>query len=236
MLLVACTCVINLYCRNTPRMDSFDLDDIPANRTQTQHFSNIVQNVQSRRGFLKTGLGLGAIGFFGLGLSACTSASRTGYAQAGLPAFNAGELKAFQGIASTTQDTISLPPGYAYAVINRWGDKLHAHSPEFKGDASDSGDAQAQQVGYNHDGMHFFPIDASDSQNGSSQEGLLVTNHEYITPHFFFPKGVEPGNALWNLDWVRKSQHAQGASVQHMRLNADGRWENVLDSRYNRSI
>lgn len=217
-------------------MDNFDLDDIPANRSQAQPFSDIVQNVASRRGFLKTGLGLGAIGFFGLGLSACASASRIGYAQSGLPVFDPEDLKAFKGIASSTQDTITLPPGYAHAVINRWGDKLHAHSPAFKGDASDGGDAQAQQIGYNHDGMHFFPIDATDSQNGSSREGLLATNHEYITPHFFFPKGVEPGKQGWNLDWVRKSQHAQGASVQHMRLNADGRWERVLDSRYNRSI
>ena len=154
-------------------MDHFDLDDIPANRSQAQPFDDIVKTVEARRGFLKAGLGLGAIGFFGLGLTACASTSRNGYAQATLPAFNPEELKAFKGIASTTQDTITLPPGYTHAVINRWGDKLHANSPEFKGDASDGGEAQAQQIGYNHDGMHFFPIDATDSQNGSSPNTII---------------------------------------------------------------
>src|SRR5690606_7772473 len=101
----------------------------------------------------------------------------------------------FQAIPISTADTIALPEGYRHAVINRWGDKLHVNSPEWKGDASDGGDAQAQQIGYHHDGLHFFPIDGSDSYNGSSTEGLLVTNHEYITPHYFFPAGVVPAGA-----------------------------------------
>ena len=116
-------------------------------------------------------------------------------------------------------DTVTVPEGYAWAAINRWGDKLHANSPAFRADAGNTGDDQALQVGYNHDGMHFFPIDSTNSTSGSSDEGLMVTNHEYITPHYFFPLGVEPGNARWTLDWVRKSQHAQGVSVVHMRRN-----------------
>lgn len=43
-------------------------------------------------------------------------------------------------------------------------------------------------------------------------------------------------NAQWNADWVRKSQHAQGASVVHIRLNGDQGWEPVLASPFNRSI
>ena len=84
--------------------------------------------------------------------------------------------------------------------------------------------------------MHFFPINSKDSISGSSTEGLLVTNHEYVTPEYFFPKGVTPGGEGWNADWIRKSQHAQGASVVHVRLNAQGLWEPVLDSKYNRSV
>ncbi|WP_323028644.1 PhoX family protein [Castellaniella defragrans] len=109
-------------------------------------------------------------------------------------------------------------------------------APAFKGDASDDGAAQEQQVGYNHDGMHFFPIDGKNGVSGSSTEGLLVTNHEYVTPHYFFPAGVQPGGPGWTLDWVRKAQHAQGVSVTHIRLDAQGRWQLVEDSPYNRSI
>ena len=142
----------------------------------------------------------------------------------------------FEPLGPSVEDAVTLPKGYAHQVINRWGDPLFSHAPAFKGDASEDGAAQALQVGYNHDGMHFFPMDAQQRGVGTnSAEGLLVTNHEYITPHYFFPKGVEPGNAKWNGDWVLKSQHAQGASVVHIRLQK-GRWEPVLDSPFNRSI
>ena len=112
-------------------------------------------------------------------------------------------------------------------MLNRWGDPLFAGAPAFKADASNGGADQARQIGYNHDGMHFFPIDGTDSATGSSVEGLMVTNHEYTTPEYFYPVGVVPGNAQWNLDWVRKSQHAHGVSVLHIRLN-NGKWEPVL--------
>lgn len=220
-------------------MSDFDWDNIPANRTKTTPFHELVEAAQSRRGFLKTGLGLGAIGFLGLGLAACGgSSSSDGWVadQAGLPEFNPEEIKAFAGLEANTLDTVTVPEGYRHAVINRWGDKLHVSSPEFRGDASEDARAQLQQIGYNHDGLHFFPIDGKDSISGSSTEGLLVTNHEYITPHFFFPQGIVPGGEGWNADWVRKSQHAQGASVVHVRLNDQGLWEPVLDSKYNRSV
>ena len=103
------------------------------------------------------------------------------------------------------------------------GRSVFAGAPAFKADASNGGADQARQIGYNHDGMHFFPIDGTDSATGSSVEGLMVTNHEYTTPEYFYPVGVVPGNAQWNLDWVRKSQHAHGVSVLHIRLN-NGKW------------
>ncbi len=34
------------------------------------------------------------------------------------------------------------------------------------------------QIGSHHDGLHYFPID------GSSEDGLLVLNHEYVEPRF----------------------------------------------------
>ena len=141
----------------------------------------------------------------------------------------------FKAVPVSTADTVVVPEGYQYAVLNRWGDPLFAGAPAFKADASNGGADQARQIGYNHDGMHFFPIDGTDSATGSSVEGLMVTNHEYTTPEYFYPVGVVPGNAQWNLDWVRKSQHAHGVSVLHIRLN-NGKWEPVLDSPFNRSV
>lgn len=213
-------------------MSQQDWDDIASNPCQTPSFNEVVDQLSSRRRFLKTGLGASALGFLGLG---ATSLSAQGSPTLKQQPLAQAISFAFEPLGPSTTDALVLPKGYRHQVINRWGDPLFTHSPQFKGDASEGGAAQAQQVGYNHDGMHFFPIDAPKGTPKSSTEGLLVTNHEYITPHYFFPKGVEPGNAQWNEDWVRKSQHAQGASVVHIRLK-DGQWESVLDSPFNRSI
>lgn len=52
-------------------MSSSDQDDIPSNPSQAVHFNEVVRRAVSRRGFLKAGLGAGAVGFMGAGLTAC---------------------------------------------------------------------------------------------------------------------------------------------------------------------
>ncbi len=218
-------------------MSNTDLDDIPSNLSPATHFNEIVKRAVSRRGFLKAGLGAGAVGFFGTGLAACGGGDDDEIIDGGTPepVPPPAPKLGFKAVPISVADTITVPEGYQWAVINRWGDKLFAHAPDWLPDASGGGDAQAMQIGYHHDGMHFFPIDSTNSSNGSSVEGLMVTNHEYVTPHHFFPAGVVPANDKWNLDWVRKSQHAQGVSVIHVRLN-NGQWEPVLNSPFNRSV
>lgn len=209
-------------------MKKLDLDDIPVNPSSRESLTQLQARL-SRRRFLAGGLGMGAVGFLG-GMLPVTQA----LAAAG--SVPAAPVLGFSPVPMSTADTVVVPPEYAHAVIKRWGDPLHAGAPAFLGDASDNGAAQEQQVGYNHDGMHFFPIDGKNGASGSSTEGLLVTNHEYVTPHYFFPAGVQPGGPGWTLDWVRKAQHAQGVSVTHIRLDTQGRWQLVEDSPYNRSI
>ncbi|MGB6241377.1 MAG: PhoX family phosphatase [Castellaniella sp.] len=207
---------------------SYDLDDISANPSCQESLANLRARL-SRRRFMAGGLGVGAVGFLGGMLPLAQALAATGVAPA-------AQALGFEPVPMSTSDSVVVPKGYAHAVIKRWGDPLHASAPAFKGDASDDSAAQEQQVGYNHDGMHFFPIDGKNANPGSSTEGLLVTNHEYVTPHYFFPVGVQPGGQGWSLDWIRKAQHAQGVSVTHIRLDAQGQWQLVADSPYNRSI
>lgn len=210
-------------------MKQVDLDDIAANPSGQQAFNELVHELAGRRRFIKTGVGASVLGFLGLG--AGNSKAHESVKANSTPSYQ------FESVAANSDDMITLPPGYEYQVINRWGDPLFADAPKFKGDASEGASAQERQIGYNHDGLHFFPIDAFGSVPGEqSREGLLVTNHEYITPHFFFPAGVVPGESGWNADWVRKSQLAHGASVLHVRLNQQQRWEPILDSPFNRNI
>ncbi len=203
-------------------MRAIDTEDISSNPSQNVPFNAIVNIVRSRRDVLKAGLGLGVIGFFGAGLSACSDDKDDDEA----PPVTLG----FTAVAANTLDTITVPAGYKSAVFCRWGDPLFADSPVWAPDASQGGDAQALQIGDNHDGMHFFPLSGT-----SSSEGLLVMNHEYINPEFFYTAAIQTGATPWSLDHVRKGQHAHGVTVAHIKLE-NGAWKVVIPSQYNRRI
>ena len=56
-------------------MSQFDLEDLPTNLSDNEHFHSIVERVISRRGFLKLGAGASAAAFLGGMLSACGGSS-----------------------------------------------------------------------------------------------------------------------------------------------------------------
>ena len=139
-------------------------------------------------------------------------------------------------MAASTADTVKVPEGYTATPFVPWGTPLFTSGAgaHWKGDGSENAADQARQVGDNHDGIHFFPLDGQ-----SNSEGLLVMNHEYTTPLkgglylSLFGQPAAPANTL---DRVDKAIHAWGCSVIHVRQNAAGQWEVVLDSRYNRRL
>lgn len=198
-----------------------DRDDFPTNPSQQTSFNELLAQQVSRRSVLKAGIGCSTVAFFGLNLAQQTAQAAT----SSTPTVSLG----FKAVPASTGDKIVVPEGYTYQIFSRWGDPLFANSPAWKGDASEDAAAQALQVGDNHDGMRFFPID------GKADEGLLVRNHEYINPLYLYPKGVKVAGEGWNADWVKKGQRAHGVSVLHIRLE-NGKWQAVLDSKYNRSI
>lgn len=205
-------------------MSAIDQEDVPTNLSPNLHFNDIVKAVRSRRDILKAGLALGAVGFLSPALVACSDND-------GDDEGDNAPLLGFAAVAANTLDTVTVPAGYKSAVFCRWGDPLFADSPAWRGDATDTADAQARQFGDNHDGMHYFPL--GDSSN--STEGLLVMNHEYINSEFFYTAAVQSGATPWSLEQVRKAQHAHGVSVAHIRL-VNGSWQVVTDSSYNRRI
>lgn len=205
-------------------MSAFDTDDIPTSPATQPHFNEIAEAVRSRRGFLKAGLAMGAVSFLGAGLSACGGGSDDDDTPAPAPV-----MLGFSAVAANSLDTITVPPGYRSAIFCRWGDPLFPHSPAWRPDATNTAESQRLQFGDNHDGMHFFPID------GSSTEGLLVMNHEYLNDEYLYPADVTPGGTGWSLEQVRKGQYAHGVTVAHIRLE-NGQWTVVRDSRFNRRI
>ncbi len=215
-------------------------DDPISNSSQNSHFNDILQVNLKRRQLLAGGLGAAIVGFFGVpGLSMLSGVREVG----------AGPIRSrpgfggigFEGIEPNTRaldpnliDDVRLPPGYSYQVLYRWGDPIGAlgqrpGEPAWRDDASNDSIDQTLQSGDHHDGMHFFPLPG---RLGSSR-GLLCVNHEYNDQLFLFPDGMD----TWNIEKVRKSQHAHGVSIVAVwRHPRTGRWEVKRPSPFARRI
>ncbi len=209
-----------------------DPDDLPTNTSDNEHFQTVVEHAVSRRGFLKSGLGLSAAAFLAGPLAACGGGSSKSTDDATPPP---ASLLGFTAIPTSTADAVTIAAGYTASVLAPWGAPLFSTGPgsSWAGDGSDSAAAQARQMGDNHDGIHFFPL------NNSSAEGLLVMNHEYTTTTgqgtYAWLFGANDAGPM-TLERAEKAIAAHGVSVIHIRRNASGKWAIVLDSTYNRRI
>jgi secreted PhoX family phosphatase len=205
-----------------------DTDDIPSNLSGNEHFQSVVNRVVSRRSILKAGLGLGAVAFLGGALGACGGATGSSSGRSPGTGSRPEPRLGFTAVPANSGHAVVVPQGYRAEVLAPWGAALFANSPAWREDGTNTGADQAMQVGDNHDGMHFFPIHGQ-----SSREGLLVVNHEYSNNEYLFGADYM---TPWTLDKVRKAQHAHGQSVLHIKKDATGKWDVVLDSPYNRRI
>jgi secreted PhoX family phosphatase len=180
-------------------------DDPISNTSNNLHFEDVVQQRLTRRDFLGGGLGVAAaasLGGVGSLLHAVPAEARG----------QQGPLLGFQGIPVSTADTVVVPDGYSWRVLMAWGDPI-SDGPEFKHDASNTADEQAQQWGMHNDGLVYFPI-------AGSRRGLLVQNHEYTDDALLFKDGI----ANWSEEKTNKSLNAHGVSVIEIaKVRDDGR-------------
>ena len=167
-----------------------------------------------RRELLGGSLGAAALGF----LNGCGLA----------PQSQGGPLLGFASVPVSRADTVVVPEGYTWQVVNAWGDPIMAGAPAFRSDASQSAAEQAMQSGMFHDGMHFFPLPKGST---SSTHGLIAINFEYTDDNLLSPDGM----AAWSAEKVQKSKNAHGLGVYEVRFEG-GRWVTVADSRYGRRI
>jgi secreted PhoX family phosphatase len=144
-------------------------------------------------------------------------------------------LLGFEEVPPSTEDIITVPCGYTWDVLIPWGTPLFRRSPEFAEDASNTSADQALQVGFNHDGMHYFPLGRG--REGSSR-GLLVLNHEYTDASQIYTaeQGAEitPDDA--GREKVAKALAGHGVTVVEVVQRRDGSWKHVVGSRYNRRV
>ncbi|HEX4885117.1 MAG TPA: PhoX family phosphatase [Casimicrobiaceae bacterium] len=198
-------------------------DDTTSNDSSNPHLDDLLARDDGRRRFLRQTAA--AVLMAGVPMVVRSSATfAAGPARAPVPI-------TFQGVAVTTADAVTVPPGYTARVLFAWGDPV-SDGPAFADDASNSADDQMRQAGMHHDGMHFFPFpEPRGFARASSTRGLLAINHEYTDDALLHVGGMTP----WTARKVAKSQAAHGVSVVEVEQR-DGRWQVVRPSPYARRI
>ena len=145
----------------------------------------------------------------------------------------------FTPIQLSTEDRVSLSPGYSHQVLLRWGDPIIAGAPAFN-PLNQSLASQAGQFGYNCDFLAFFPFPREPFQfEPRDTAGLLCANHETAVPALMFPNYVSSNPTREQVDIMIA---AHGVSVVEIQYLPPTNWYTqrgwVYDntSRYNRRI
>jgi secreted PhoX family phosphatase len=206
-------------------------DDTNNNFSSNESFDTVLRTRLTRRSLLKGSFGAAATAFFGAGLGACNS---DGNSAASTPL----TLKLnFDAVQKNIADAVTVPNGYQTTVLFRLGDPLATNIPEARNDGTDSAASFASRAGDHHDGMHYFGIGADGRHNASaSDRGLLVMNHEAITPSYLHPTGPTiVGNIRTVTDEVIKELNAHGVSIIEV-ARSGATYGYRKDSPYNRRI
>jgi hypothetical protein len=201
-----------------------DTDDLGSNPTSNPHLQDLIDARLGRRDVMKGTLAAAATAMLG------------GAALAPSPALalrGRTPRLGFAEVPPSNTDTFVVPQGYRAQVLIPWGTPLFADAPEFREDASNTAADQERQVGFNHDGMHFFPL-----APWRSRRGLLVVNHEYTDASQIYTaaqgSAITPDAA--GREKVAKALAAHGVTVVEIRRDADGGWAPVRGSPWNRRV
>ncbi|MFM1988288.1 MAG: hypothetical protein RJA99_1245 [Pseudomonadota bacterium] len=204
-----------------------------------------------RRGLLRGGLGLSAMGFVGGAsglLAGCGSNDDTSTAVAGVSQTAATTTPVrpaalgFTAVPKSVADTLTVASGYTPTVLLRLGDPIAPATSAYANNGTDPAASFATRAGDHHDGMHFFPLDAAGQRSATaSDRGLLAINHEAITPAFLHPNGVTTtgtGNAQQRTvaEEVLREYYVHGVTIVEVRKAASGAWSYVQNSGFNRRL
>ncbi|MDQ0868371.1 secreted PhoX family phosphatase [Arthrobacter sp. V1I9] len=152
------------------------------NTSSNSYFRDIASATMSRR----AALGFGAAGALAVVLgSAATSpesASAAGLSKAAKEGFGKSKLQ-FTAIPpiDASVDAVTVPEGFTWKPVIRWGDPIFNDAPEFDLD-NQTAAAQEKQFGYNNDYTDILEVPGS-----KGRRAVLFANHEYTNENIMFP-------------------------------------------------
>lgn len=228
----------------TTRPDAalIDTDDIGYNTTDNPSFSQLIDKRLSRRSLLRGGAASAGVAMLGsLSLAACGGSddNDSDPTPEPTPTPEPGGLKlSFDPVAHSLADAVMVPAGYTASVLLRLGDPITTDVPGYKNDGTDDPSTYDRRAGDHHDGMSWFGIDSSGKWTPTSaNRGLLVQNHESLTPEFLHPNGrTMEDNKRMNPGEVLREFYLHGVSIVETVKGADGKWGVKLDSKFNRRV
>ncbi len=189
--------------------DEFDEANDP--RDAATAFEDLANRRLSRRRFLGAGAAAGLTAF----VTGTTALTR--------PAAAAARF-GFRAVAANRRDTVTVPKGYSWHVVTRWGDPLWRDGAIFDPVTRGTGASQERAFGDNNDGMALY------TRNGRH---ILAVNNEFANRGGLYGnrKSGHPETA----DDVRKGKAAHGVSVVEI-VEKGNRWSIITDSPFNRRI
>ncbi|MFB4390841.1 MULTISPECIES: PhoX family phosphatase [unclassified Pseudomonas] len=200
-------------------------DNLDRNPSGNLPMASVMDAYLSRRSVLRGSLGAAIAMIASTGLAGCfDSASQTTPPQPPKPPL---PKLGFKSIAGSRTDGCAIAAGYSAYVLAPWGTPLNDHAQPWQADGSNTAADQANAMGQNHDGMHFFPI------NGSADDGLLAINFEYIEPNALHPNGPTQVDGKRPAEEVRKEINAHGVGVVRL-SKVNGRWQVMHNDPLNR--
>ncbi len=226
----------------TTRPDTamIDTDDIGYNTTDNPSFSSIIDKRLSRRHLLRGGVASAGVAMLGsLSLAACGGSDDADATPEPTPTPTpTGPKLSFNPVAHSLADAVVVPAGYTANVLLRLGDPIAPGVPAYKNDGTDDPATYDRRAGDHHDGMSWFGIDGNGKWTPQSADrGLLVQNHESLTPEFLHPNGrTMVGNKRMDPGEVLREFYLHGVSIVDTVKDANGQWGIKLDSRFNRRI
>lgn len=208
-------------------MSKETFDPTIRNKSNNRPFSDVLNKHASRRSILKSGAGFAGLSMLsGMGVATSLSGCKP---QEPVKTQSTVEL-GFNSIAGSKTDAVVVPQGYSAQVLAPWGEPINDNASDFDPLSEISSEDQNNAMGMHHDGMHFFPI------NGSSEDGLLCINHEYIDQNALHLNGATKQTSTTGrpAEEVRKEIAAHGVSVVRVKKALNGEWFVVKNDPLNR--
>ena len=186
------------------------------NTTETSYFRDVAATALSRRAILGARYG-------GRPRARRDRRPRGGRAAAARPAGTRPRWPLADGLRFTaiapvapTVDDLTVPPGFEWDPIIRWGDPLFEDAPTLRPDQADRANARPGSSATT------TTTSTSSRPTATAPAALLVCNHEYTNEGIMFPPGMDPAEVIRTV-WA-----AHGMSVVELERRSRGRrWRYV---------